>query len=238
MAAGVKGTIQSWSFSRLTVHEQCPQQAKLSFVEKLPQPEPKANNPGVRGDRIHKSAELYVTEGTEMDAEMAEIFKGFKDRLAKLRNLYGQGLVEVEQDWHYDDVWAVTAEKYPWLRVKCDVVVRPEPSDMILIDWKSGKKFGNEMKHLDQTRLYAIAAFMRYPELHRCTTELWYVDQDEISSYSYTREQAERLLPRYEARVRTMMEDTVFRPRPSVPNCKYCPYGPRGTGACPVGLGS
>jgi CRISPR/Cas system-associated exonuclease Cas4 (RecB family) len=231
-------TIKSWSYSRLVVHETCPRQALLKFVQKLEEPPPKANNPGVRGDSIHKAGELYIKDGAALDAEMEGVFDYFRERLEKLRVLYVEGRVEVEQDWHFDDAWVPTTEKYPWLRVKCDVVVFVDESEAIVIDWKSGKKFGNEMKHLDQTKLYAIAAFMKYPKLQKVTTELWYVDQDEISSYTYTRDQAERMLPRLEARVRLMMEDTVFRPRPSVPNCKYCPYGPRGTGACPVGVGS
>jgi CRISPR/Cas system-associated exonuclease Cas4 (RecB family) len=224
-------TIRSWSFSRLDTYETCPYRAKLQFVDKLPEPERKPDHPAARGDRIHKGGELFVRGEGELQPE----FKDFAPQMQKLRQLYIEGKVEVEQDWNYDDAWQPTTEKYPWLRIKTDVWVSPDPSFGIVIDHKSGRKFGNEIKHTQQTQLYALGAFLRNPDLDRVTTEIWYVDQNDTLSLDYHRDNALKLVGSWERRAGRMLEDTMFKPRPG-PGCKYCPYSPRGTGACPVGV--
>jgi CRISPR/Cas system-associated exonuclease Cas4 (RecB family) len=230
------GQIKSWSISRLFVYEECPFRAKLAWIEKLPEPPPKPDAPNVRGDRVHNHAEGYVSG--KVPVQCPEMSKHFGVQFDKLKVLYEAGHVELEEMWEYDEFWKPmkgSRDTPPWLRIKLDAWVGAGQTGVV-IDYKTGRKFGNEVKHTQQTHLYAIGAFFKFPELTDVVTELWYLDQNDTLRVSYTRDQALRFLGSFEARVEKMMEDTIFRPRPNVHSCKYCPYSPRGTGACPVGV--
>lgn len=205
----------------------------MQFVKREPEPERKPDNPAARGDRIHNHCEDYVRG--KAPEQPGEASKHFGLKIDKLRELYREGFVLLEQQWTYNEFWQVTEDPKPWLRIKADVFVN-FVEDGIVIDYKTGRKFGNEPKHVQQTQLYAIGAFLRYPELAKVTTELWYLDQNDITSITYTRDQAMQFVGRFDKRVERMMEDRTYRPRPNKETCKYCPYSPRGTGACPVGV--
>ena len=127
----------------------------------------------------------------------------------------------------------------------------PQPTQCILVDSPShtflctekfipthntGKKFGNEIKHAEQTQLYQLAAFLRYPELETIDVELWYTDQDDLTHMKYTRSQGMRFFQNFNQRGIAMTSAEEFPPSPNVFACKWCPYGPRGTGDCDKGV--
>jgi len=125
-----------------------------------------------------------------------------------------------------------------WLRLKLDALVFPTKHTAIAIDYKTGKKFGNEVKHGEQLQLYQLVAFLRYPELEEVTTELWYLDADDITSQRYTRDQGLRFLKSWDKRGNAVTTCDKFPPNPNVFSCKWCMYGPweGGTGHCEVGI--
>lgn len=223
-----------WSFSSLDTYERCPYRYKLKHIERIPEPEPKDKDARHRGIEIHKQLEMYVrSERVDLPPEG----RFFEPQLVKLRELYSHGKVEVEQTWLFDDKWQPYNGKYwdAWCVIKADVWVNNETTGVI-IDHKSGKKFGNEPKHAQQLNLYSLGAFFRYPDMHTIQGEVWYHDANDMLAVTYRRDQAMMFLPRLEARVDTMQNDKYYRPRPSTVNCKYCPYSPRGNGHCPVGV--
>jgi CRISPR/Cas system-associated exonuclease Cas4 (RecB family) len=222
-----------WSYSSLDTYETCPFRYKLKYIERMPEPPPDPKKPAAkdRGNMIHKQLELYVN-GSRPDVPPE--CEDFHNQLITLRQLYAVGKVEVEQNWFFDSNWGVFPQwKDAWCQVKADVFVNDGDS-AVVIDHKTGKKFGNEVKHTQQTNVYSLAAFFRYPDLHTVKTEIWYHDVNDILPVTYRRDQAMRFLPRLEKRVEAMLHDTMYRPRPNVVNCKYCPYGRNGTGHCPV----
>lgn len=109
-----------------------------------------------------------------------------------------------------------------------------------IIDHKTGRKFGNEMKHADQGLCYALHAMHRFPEIETFTTEFWYLDQGVSTIRGFNRKQLGMLLTRYHNRARKMTQTVDFIPAPTVYNCQYCSYGantnkqgkPYGNGAC------
>ena len=111
------------------------------------------------------------------------------------------------------------------------------PKKAIAIDYKSGKKFGNEIKHGEQLQLYQLVTFLRYPELEEVTTELWYLDVDEITSQTFTRAQGLRFQKAWERRGNAITTCLDFPPNPNVHSCRYCMLGTRagGAGICQVG---
>jgi hypothetical protein len=128
-----------------------------------------------------------------------------------------------------------------WLRLKLDALVHVSEYEAIAIDFKSGKKFGNEMKHADQLHLYQLVTFLRYPKLEQVHTELWYLDADELTSSTFTRSQGLRFMRSWDKRGNNLTTCQDFPPNPSIHTCKYCPYGlpergfVNGTGHCAAG---
>lgn len=231
--------IKSWSFSRWKDFEQCPLKAKLKYLDRVPEPERelppgKTEHANDRGSRIHLGAELYVQGKGEMLIEMSK----FTGEFMRLRELYAQGAVILEEEWAFNRDWQVVDWKSAdaWLRLKCDVVVRTNPSTITIIDYKTGKKHSNEIKHAEQLQLYQLAAFLKFPEVDTVHVELWYLDVDDITSNSYTRKQGEKLLTKFTKAGLAVTEETDFEPKPNAFSCKWCPYGPKGTGHCQRGI--
>lgn len=231
------GPFKAWSFSSLQVFEKCPYQAKLKYVDKIPEPQNKFSE---RGTAIHNAAEAFVRgEVPTLIPELAT----FTGELHRLRELYAEGRVIVEQDWAHTASWDITdwRAEDAWLRLKLDFLVLVDDETGMVIDLKSGRKSGNEVKHAEQGQLYTGCTFSRYPKLKRIITEFWYSDQNDISQVVYTPQQAARFLASFDKRGRKMTDAREFPPKPSIFNCKWCPYRPvdaGGDGNCEVGVGN
>jgi hypothetical protein len=235
---GLDMPINAVSHSRLVKYENCPLSAKLAYVDKIPEPERplppgKTEHANDRGTRIHEAAERFIKGGVELIPEL----KNFEPEFLKARELFSQGKASTEGEWAFTKDWEPVAwmSSNVYVRLKCDLVVHRDVSDIIVVDFKSGKRYGNEIKHGEQVHLYCATTFIRYPKAQTVTTELWYTDINELVTKTYTRAQGLRFLPGFETRFETMVTDEEFKPRPSSFTCKWCPYGPKGTGHCKVG---
>lgn len=124
----------------------------------------------------------------------------------------------------------------PWFRLKLDALVFLSDTEAVAIDYKTGRKFGNEIKHGEQLQLYQLVTFLRYPKLESITTELWYLDQDEITSVTFTRSQGLRFKPRWDSRGTALTTCSNWPANPNIHSCKWCMYGPWGSGHCAVGV--
>lgn len=231
-----KKFITAWSFSRLENFEKCPHRAFLAYVEKRPEPPTVDRTHAERGIKVHKTAEDYIQGKSDDYDGLAKV----KPLLDELRDAHAMQNVVVEQEWAYDTEWGMSEWFAPdvWGRVKCDAV-RFKGEVLDVIDWKTGKKFGNEVKHIQQGQLYAVSAFMRYPEVQVVTTDFEYVDKGERLVREYTRDILPKLLTIWDGRLRTMTTAQAFPAKPNRSNCKFCPYSPasnKGDGSCPWGV--
>lgn len=231
--------IKAWSYSRLVDFEQCKLRAKLKYIDRIPEPARplppgKTEHANDRGTRIHDAGERFVRGGVELIPEL----KAFETEFHDLRNKYKHGMVSLEGEWAVNKDWEPVAwgDKDAWARIKLDAFVRLSKTHAVVIDYKTGKKFGNEIKHAEQTQLYQLAAFLRYPELETMDVELWYTDQDDLTHMKYTRSQGMRFFQNFNQRGIAMTSAEEFPPSPNVFACKWCPYGPRGTGDCDKGV--
>lgn len=231
----------AWSFSRLGDFEKCPRMAQKKYVEKIPEPPRPADNPGeiarLRGIAVHTAAESFMKgEAQVLDPALEKV----KETIELYKEAYAKGLVEVEQEWAYDREWQQTSwfDKNCWLRIKLDAFVKWEDGTWEVADWKTGKKYGNEVKHSQQGLLYAIAAFMRYPEMQRVRIRFEYVDHGLRTVKEYDRLAIMRMWPSWDERARAFTDATVWPVKPNAINCLYCPYSPNngGDSSCPAGV--
>lgn len=225
------GQIKTWSFSALKDFEACAYRAYLKSIAKLPQPESEHLK---RGNEMHALCEQVIK------GEIDEIPKSLKNVAARLRmyqESYPAGNVICEDQWAHDHNWNVTEwfGNDTWLRLKLDAMILEDETSAILSDWKTGRRFGNELKHSEQLMLYAIISFLRYPKLEFIKVENQYIDGHPVLEKSYTRALAMNFLRSWHDRAMRMTTADKFPPLPSKQNCRYCPYRAEkdgGAGGC------
>lgn len=242
LAAMKAETISQWSMSRLNVYEECPRRAFFAYTKKIPEPDrgtpPNGKEwPNDRGTRVHDEMEQYVKGLSEMPPE-AEFFA---PSLKALRNIAAERPQDVilEQMWGITTNWEICGpfDDVTWGRIKMDALVL-DGEHGVAIDYKTGKRKYNEVKHGEQLVLYVIGSFLKYPQLQTITGELWYLDQHEKHEREYTRNQAMHFIKNFDTRAIALCEDKEFHPKPSTWSCRFCPYGPgeNKTNHCEAGI--
>ena len=216
----------------------------MQYIERIPEPErpPMANGKEYandRGSRIHDDCENFVRGKGPFTDEM----KHFEAEFGLLAAHYAvepEAFI-MEDMWALNRDWAYAKGKDDtWVRIIVDCMVKLTPTHALVVDYKSGRKYGNEVKHGQQVQLYQLAAFLLFPELEHVTAELWYLDQDEMTSMKFTRAQGMRYLKYFEDKGVAITTATEFPAKPSRNACFFCPYktgtigknGPEGTGDC------
>lgn len=215
-----QGLIKAWSFSKLKKFQTCQHQVYLEGVAKI---KPESGEAANRGTRIHDEAEKFVRGEFE---ELPASLKRFESDFMKLREAFERGEVTLEEDWGFTTEWESTGffDKNVWCRMKLDAFHRESPTSAVVIDYKSGKKFGNELTHQRQTLNYAIGTFHKHPELSYISTQLWYIDTGEKLIQNYNRAEALLLQPGVEREAHKLTDCVEFFPNPSKFACKWCYY--------------
>ncbi len=214
------GDVKAWSYSALKVFEDCPYRTYISRVKGVKEPGSPAMD---RGTMIHEYAEDFVDgKISELPTELSKFEADFNE----LRALYADAKVELEGDWGFTSEWDVTGWMSPdtWARIKLDALVHEDETSARVIDYKTGKHFGNEIAHGQQGLLYAIATFFRFPLIQFVQTEFWYLDHAKTTKKQYTREQAMVFAPAYHRRAVKMTTETDFAPTPSKNACRWCSF--------------
>lgn len=231
--------INSWSYSKLGDFEKCKFLAWLKHDQRIPEPERplppgKTEHANDRGTRVHTDCELYIN-GTN-DELGIEASKHFGPEIDLLRVLHEDGLVSLEGEWGMDREWCPTDWKTAWLRLKLDAMVMHDERTATVIDFKTGRKFGNEIKHGEQLALYQLVTFLRYPQLETVYAELWYLDTGDLTSVPYTRARGLQFKSNFDRRGHKLTTCSDFPPNPNIHSCKWCQYGPWNSGHCQVGV--
>ena len=216
------GLVKAWSFSSLKEFEKCPLRTKFGKVDRI---EVEQHPAAERGQNIHDKAEKWITGDL---ADFPKELKHFEKGFSSLREGYGEGAVIVEEPWAFTLDWDITDWSHDecWLRMKLDAFVQETDTSAVVIDFKTGKRDGNEISHTSQAQIYAIGAFMRNPGLQYVKAEFWYLDFASKNRLvkEYTRDKAMMFLPKWNERGIKMTSCTEFHPTPSKFNCKWCSF--------------
>ena len=221
------GPIKAWSFSALKSFEECRYRAYLKSVKKVRE---ESSVAAERGNQVHDIAENFV-RGT---GDFSPILRKFKSDFESLKSRVERQTpalpMSMEENWGFTTSWAQTGWTAPdtWVRQKLDVFYKDSDTSAVVIDHKTGRKFGNELKHGEQGLHYAIGAFKKYPELDYVQPEFSYIDQGEKLRKNYTRDRALIHLPKIQKRAIIMTTAVEFIPNPTKRNCKWCYYAQSG----------
>ena len=222
---------KSSSFSRASDFEKCPLFFKYRHIDKIPDPRPtdsSVESPLDRGSRIHTMAENYV-QNYKLPLPLE--LQGFEERFIKLRKLHKAGMVTLEEPVAFNKTWnrcSPTDFDNCIYRMVADVVIRPSKHSIIIIDHKTGKKHGNEVKHHDQCMEYATSFALVEPEVQEFTLQLWYLDQpQEVGNPTIKEFDREKVLLNFDKmrkRHTNVIETEMFPAHPSQFACRFCPY--------------
>ena len=208
----------------MSMFNQCARHYALQRVDRVPFTRVE-NQYAERGVQVHSFAENYVNGTTSV---LASDLQKFKPMFNAARREFKKGLACVEQEWGFNRNWEIVDVEPAWVRMLADLVVfKRDKSRVVTVDYKTGKRWGNELKHGEQGMLYVAASALRNPEAQKFDFELWYLDLDELVSYTYTRDDAMDFKAMYSERAKTMearILDRDFNASPSIKNCKYCPF--------------
>jgi hypothetical protein len=192
-----------------------------------------------RGAAIHKEAEDFLKG---VGKTVPESLKKFSDLAKKIRKLYKKKILGaiVEDNWSFTKDWGKTqwnnwADCY--LRVKLDCAYYEDDSTLNIDDWKTGK-FRPELNedYVEQLELYALAALVLFPHVDKVIPRLRYVDGGETyppigTCTIYTRDDIDRLKKVWAKRVKPMMVDKIFAPKPNR-WCTTCHFRKSNKGPC------
>ena len=229
--------IPTWSYSRLKDFEKCPYMAFLKYSEKRSQ-EHMDTKAADRGTMIHNACELFVKGEGDLTKEMSK----FADYFVEIKELYDSGRVILEENWGFNEDWEVTGwwDDDVWCRMKLDNLIwkNEDNTHAVATDYKSGKKFGNEVAHNQQGQIYVLGTFLRYADVEIVDVDFKYLDQGVSSKPKrYTRDKAMKFLPMWDKRAKAMTSATEFPPKANKINCKWCPFGPQnGDNSCEWGV--
>jgi hypothetical protein len=207
---------------------------KATKPELVP-PKGKDEHPLTRGHRVHESAELFVRGECELIPELNK----FAENFVVLRDFFSRERYRVimEERWAFNRNWEACgwSSENAWVRMLVDfLVIDIELGEAIIIDYKTGRKHGNEVKHATQGQLYQLAVFLRYPELENITVEFWYTDQNAITRTNYKRSFGMQFKELFTNFGNAVTNEIHFRPRSTPYTCKWCNFGrTSGTGHCP-----
>jgi hypothetical protein len=164
-----------------------------------PLPEGKLEHANDRGTRIHNNGELFVKGKGKLGPELRKFFAAEYEALYRL---YKEKKAFLEDEWGMTQEWEPCdfKAKDVWLRLKLDAMVRLTPREAVVIDVKTGRRMGNEIKHAEQVQLYQLVTFLRFPEIEIVHVELWYTDIDDFYTQTYTRDQGLRFKKKFNER--------------------------------------
>lgn len=227
--------LTSWSFSRYSDYKRCPAKFKYKHLMGLKEPGSQAMD---RGSLIHSLAEKYVKGA--IPAKLPPELASFDVELKALRKTFSKwpDWLVVEDTWAFDKAWGPSQWDdwvNCWLRVKLDLAEWLDGETMVVHDWKTGKLRPElQEEYLEQLELYALAAFLRYPELLEVRPELCYLDLGKVypeKPLAYKRSDVPELLAKWNKRVAPMFKDKLFAPRPN-DKCCWCHYRKDNNGPC------
>lgn len=222
--------ITAWSYSRWTMYEECPYKAHLKINLKMKEP---PNTAMDRGSDIHKMAENYAKGTlTKIPAEL----KPLKAQFAEVRKVEG---IRTEMEAAFTASWEPCDwfDKNTWVRIKIDLLIPPTKKSNVvrIVDHKTGRfKPGN---YEPQLELYAIPALIQYPTADYVSPELWFTDHGivypraEDKSAIYRPKDLPALKKLWTSRVKPMLSDTKFAPRPGN-YCRWCAFSKAKGGPC------
>ncbi len=217
--------LTAWSYSRYATYATCPLQFKLSVSDGNKSPPSAAME---RGLKVHRDLAAYL----EGNGPLPPVVKNpYQVKLYAEMAAYPEKLVEHQQG--FTKQWKPTGwfGKDTWYRQVYDAALLYDDMTAEAVDHKTGKKYGS---NAEQMELQALSLMCQYKPVTHVTTRLIYVDSGEEDIAEFPATEREALKAKWEQKVSSMFNDTIFAPRPN-DKCKFCHFSKSNAGPCKFG---
>lgn len=213
----------AWSYSSITLYEQCPKKYyHLRVAKDIKEPESEAMN---YGKDLHLAAEEYIRDGKPLPAKYAYI----QEMLDKLKALPGEKLCENKLAVKIVDGCKLAPcdffDKNVWYRGIADLIILDrENKEARIIDYKTGKS----AKYADtkQLKLLAATVFTHYPEITVIKAGLLFVVSKEFIKEEYTTHHRLAYFEHFKPLVNQLessISNNVWNPKRNFTCRKWCP---------------
>jgi len=220
--------IRPYSFSGISTFNDCPKKFKLNYVDKIRIDDDAY--PLRRGRYLHESLEFHNTDNkaNESDLNPQELSECKETLQIFSKSKYYKKYLEVpgESELHF----ALNAELKPvdytdkeaaLIRGKIDKVISVNDTELVAIDWKSGKV--PNPPDYQQLSLYAAYLFVKYPNIKSIYCTYVYLDHDTEIAKTFKREEYSNLILPFIRHIKTIESQIFFKANPSW-KCNWCKF--------------
>lgn len=205
----------SWSYSALSMYENCP---RKYWAVKVAKKVSDLNKFNAKGDDEHRSFDFYLKGRAQLPDSLAK----FQPMLASVKRAEGQLYSEYQMalDMNYVPCGFKEWDK-AWLRAIADVLI-VNGTKAKMLDWKTGKPKDDP----DQMELAAVTIFQHFPQVQVVDWAFVFIHHGKTIPGITAREESTRIWNRFLPTVREMTESKRTDTWPARPNplCGWCPY--------------
>ena len=205
-----------WSYSSLTLFQQCPRKYfHLRVLKDVVEPESPAM---LYGTQVHEAAELYVKDGTEIPEKFAFI----KPVLDTLIATPGTKLCEYKMGLTKDKKPCDFFDKDVWFRGVADLLIL-NGSTAYVVDYKTGKSAQYADKK--QLELMALAVFKHFPVIERVKAGLVFLVSEEFVREQYNVDIQDERWAMWDSeikRIEDAIENDTWNPKQNFTCKKFC----------------
>ena len=208
--------IVAWSYSSITMFEQCARKYWAVKVQKIDD----TTNANFRGDQEHQSIEGYMKSGRGL----SDLLLPAQPLFDRLRAAPGEAYIEYKMALKQD--LTVTHGRDwngVWVRGAGDYVKINGPL-AVYADWKSGKAKDKE-SIVDQTELTSAMLFRHFPAVQEVRSAVYFYRYNAMPTNTVYRTEEPRIWNSWTSRVRALehaIQTDTWPTNPS-PLCGWCP---------------
>ena len=212
----------SWSYSGITLFDQCPKKYyHLRVAKDITEP---ASTAMMYGTDVHEAAELFIRDGLALP----EKYSYLKPLLDKLNTYPGQKHCELEMGLkRVDGRLLPCAFNDPdvWYRGIADlVIIDPDGKTARIIDYKTGKS--SRYADTKQLALMAACVFLHFPSVEHVKAALLFVVAGDLVKAQYDAPNGMHIFTELNDKLtlrEAAYESEIFNPKKNFTCRAYCP---------------
>ena len=212
----------SWSYSGITLFDQCPKKYyHLRVAKDITEP---ASTAMMYGTDVHEAAELFIRDGLALPDKYSYL----KPLLDKLNTYPGQKHCELEMGLkRVDGRLLPCAFNDPdvWYRGIADlVIIDPDGKTARIIDYKTGKS--SRYADTKQLALMAACVFLHFPSVEHVKAALLFVVAGDLVKAQYDAPNGMHIFTELNDKLtlrEAAYESEIFNPKKNFTCRAYCP---------------
>jgi len=215
-------TVPAWSYSSITLFDQCPRKYyHLRVAKDIVEPPSEAM---MYGTDVHKAAEDFIRDGTPLPGKYAYMLP----MLEKLQKIPGEFLCEQKMGLKKVDGRLAPCgffDKDVWFSGIADLlIIDRDKEEARIIDYKTGKS--SRYADTKQLALMAACVFTHFPEVKRIKAGLLFVVAESFIKADFEADTGLRIFSELDNLLvsrETAYETGVFNPKQNFTCSKWCP---------------